>query len=260
MIKVAMLGMGRMGHEIVGLISQERDIKLVAAIDKRGAPVIGKETYGIPITSSDKLSETLYKSDPDIVVDFTNAGACLENSKIICENEVNLVIGTTGFSEGQMNKLKAKIEKNKIGAVISPNFSIGVNVFWELIREAVKSLPDCDIEIIEKHHRFKKDSPSGTAKRAAEIIAGELGRNFEDIAIYGRKGRHERKEGEIGIHAIRAGDIVGEHLVLFGTLGERIEIAHRASSREAFARGVIRAIKFIAGKKGIYGMGDVLGL
>ena len=140
--------------------------------------------------------------------------------------------------------------------------SIGVNVFWKLIREATGLLDgkDYDIEIIEMHHRFKKDAPSGTALRAADVISEELGKNLNDLAVYGRKGISERSKKEIGIHAVRAGDIVGEHTVLFGNLGERIEITHRAHSRLAFANGALEAVKFVHRKKGIYDMGDVLGL
>jgi len=265
--RIAILGAGRMGREIIKKAIEE-GIEVIAVIDKDDSEFIGKdagqlsgiEGIGVEVEGSSKLANILDKKNPDVVIDFTNAEACIGNSKIVCGKGINMVIGTTGFTESQMNELRSCIEKSGIGAVISPNMSVGVNVFWNLIREATKKLNDYDIEIIELHHRFKKDSPSGTALKTAEIIARELNRDLSDVGVYGRKGIKERTREEIGIHAIRAGDIVGEHTVLYSTIGERIEIKHAAHSRMAFVNGVIRAVEFIKDKTGLYGMDDVLGL
>ncbi|MBU4201649.1 MAG: 4-hydroxy-tetrahydrodipicolinate reductase [Candidatus Altiarchaeota archaeon] len=266
-IKIAMLGMGRMGREIVRNAAAE-GMQVVAAVDSDDSPSVGQDAgtlagispLGVTVTGASSLAETLYNSKPDVVVDFSSPEACVKNSAVVCEKKINMVIGTTGLSDEQLAGLKQNIEGSDIGAVISPNMSVGVNVFWELVREATGLLKDYDIEITEAHHRFKKDAPSGTAKKTAEIIAEELNESLSDSAVYGREGIKERQPGEIGIHAIRAGDIVGEHTVLFGTLGERVEITHRAHSRGAFSSGVIRAAEFIDGKKGIFSMADVLGL
>lgn len=266
-IKIAMLGMGRMGREIVRNAAAE-GMQVVAAVDSDDSPSIGQDAgtlagispLGVNVAGAGNLMDILDRATPDVVVDFSGPEACVKNSAIICENKINMVVGTTGFSDEQMGELTKNIENAGIGAVISPNMSVGVNVFWELVREATGLLKDYDIEITEAHHRFKKDAPSGTAKKTAEIIAEELNESLSDSAVYGREGIKERQPGEIGIHAIRAGDIVGEHTVLFGTLGERVEITHRAHSRGAFSSGVIRAAEFIDGKKGIFSMADVLGL
>ncbi len=267
MIKIAMLGVGRMGKGIIKEAKKE-GFDVVAAIDSPENQIIGRDAglmsqidaLGVEVSSAADLEDTLKKTKPQVVIDFTNAEACFWNSKVICRDGINMVIGTTGFSGKQLEEMRKDIERYDVGAVISPNMSVGVNVFWEIISEATKLLRDYDIEITEAHHRFKKDAPSGTALKTAQIITEELGKSMDDALVYGRKGKHEREEGEIGIHAIRAGDIVGEHTVLFGTLGERVEITHKAHSRDAFVKGVIKAVHFINGKKGIYSMKDVLGI
>jgi 4-hydroxy-tetrahydrodipicolinate reductase len=150
-----------------------------------------------------------------------------------------------------------------MACVISPNMSVGVNVLFKVLREVARTLgDDYDVEIVEAHHHFKKDAPSGTALRMAQVVAEALGRDLEQVGVYGRKGIvGERPKAEIGVHTVRAGDIVGEHTVLFGGMGERIEIGHRAHSRDNFARGALRAARFVAqAPKGLYDMADVLGL
>ncbi|RLI94516.1 MAG: 4-hydroxy-tetrahydrodipicolinate reductase [Candidatus Altiarchaeales archaeon] len=269
MTSIVMLGFGRMGREIVRRAIDE-NIDVLAVIERDDSEFIGRDLSGVlgikdidvEIFGSSNLSNVLKEKKPDVAVDFTNPEACVENSRIICDYGINLVIGTTGFSNAQMSELRSYIEKSNIGAVISPNMSIGVNVFWDIVGELTEKLSkhDYDIEIIEMHHRFKRDAPSGTAMETAKVIARKLNKELEEISIYGRKGLRERTGDEIGIHAIRAGDIVGEHTVLYGTIGERIEIRHVAHSRMAFVNGVIMAIEFIKDKRGIYGMDDVLGL
>ena len=256
-----------MGKLIIKMLF-EAGHDVVAVVDAMGAPCIGKDAHtlagleekGVTVSMSRELAKTLAEAMPDVIVDFSIADACCENAVVAASAGVNLVIGTTGISDEQMKILEDGIESNNIGAVISPNMSVGVNAFWEIVRKAAAMLPDYDIEIVEAHHRFKKDAPSGTALKTADVICEALGKSLSDVAVYGRQGECPRKEGEIGIHAIRAGDIVGEHTVLFSTLGERVEVTHKAHTREAFVSGVVRAVEFIDGKTGLYSMKDVLNL
>ncbi|MBM3309688.1 MAG: 4-hydroxy-tetrahydrodipicolinate reductase [Candidatus Altiarchaeales archaeon] len=266
MIKVALIGVGRTGSLVAKSII-ERKMQIVAAFAAQGDPQVGQDVgilaglqkIGVNVSSAADLAKILDSSKPDVVVDFTVANAFMQNLGLLAGKKLNLVVGTTGFSEQQLNEIKDVVKKKDIGVVLSPNMSVGVNVFWQLCREAARNLKGYNIEIIDKHHKFKKDSPSGTALKAAQIIAEAQGlsqRNF----VYGRQGQSLRNEGDIGIHAIRAGNIVGEHTVIFASLNERIEITHIAQSREAFAEGVPKAIEYIREKKGFYGMDDVLGL
>jgi 4-hydroxy-tetrahydrodipicolinate reductase len=267
MIKIAIIGFGRMGREILAECLKEK-LPVVAVVDSPESPLIGKdagvvgsgEPLGVLVSSSSDLGKTLEKAKPDVAIDFTSPEACVKNSAIVASKGINMVIGTTGLSEKEIAQVKESAKKNKTGIVLSPNMSIGVNVFWKIVEKAAELLPDYDIEIIEKHHRFKKDAPSGTALKTAKVIEDALKRSLDADAVYGRKGLSERKKNEIGIHAVRAGDIVGEHTALFGTLGERVEITHVAHSRATLARGAITAAKYINGKRGFYGMSEVLGL
>ncbi len=267
MIKIALIGFGRMGREILKQ-SVVDGLKVVCVVDAPGSALIGKdagslagiEPIGVLVTGSEGLSKDLDRCKPDVVMDFSSPQASMKNSKTAAEKGLALVIGTTGFTDKETAALKELVKKNGVGAVVSPNMSIGVNVFWKLVERAASMLPDYDIEIIEKHHRFKKDAPSGTALKTAEVIEKCLDRQLGTDAVYGRSGLAERKKNEIGIHAIRAGDIVGEHTVLYGTLGERIEITHTAQSRASLAKGAVEAAKYVEGRKGFYDMEDVLGL
>lgn len=267
MIKIAIIGFGRMGREILEECLKEK-LAVVAVVDADDSPLIGKdagtlcggEPLGIKVSPSKDLAKTLDKAKPDVAIDFTTPTACAKNTQIVMSHGTNLVIGTTGLSEKDISQIKESAKKNNVGVVLSPNMSRGVNVFWKIVEKAAAMLHDYDIEIIEKHHRFKKDAPSGTALKTAKVIEEVLGRNLESDAVYGRKGLAERKKCEIGIHAVRAGDIVGEHTVLFGTLGERVEITHCAHSRAVLSRGAVTAAKYVHGKRGFYGMDDVLGL
>ena len=267
MIKIAIIGFGRMGREILTECLKEK-LSVVAVVDSPDSPLIGKdagvigigEALGVLVSSSSELGKTMDKAKPHVAIDFTSAAACVKNSAVIMGKGVNMVIGTTGLSEKEIAQIKDSARKNKTGVVLSPNMSIGVNVFWKIVEKAAEMLQDYDIEIVEKHHRFKKDAPSGTALKTAQIIEGALKRSLDTDAVYGRKGLSERKKNEIGIHAVRAGDIVGEHTVLFGTIGERVEITHVAHSRGTLTKGAITAAKYVNGKKGFYGMSDVLGL
>ncbi len=259
MVRVAVAGAaGRMGRLIVQNVVQDEELKLVQAFDLReigrdAGELAGMGRIGVPITDAKEMEEKL---DADVLVDFTTAEGAVENIRIASQKGVKLVVGTTGFTEEHWKRIE-EFCKN-VPAVISPNFSVGVNIFWKLVEFAVQFLKDYDIEILEMHHRFKKDAPSGTALKAAEIIKKYLG---DKKLVFGREGVCPRGD-EIGVFAIRGGDIVGEHTVFFIGMGERIEITHRALSRQAFASGAIKAVKWIAkvDKPGIYGMNDVLGL
>ena len=259
-IKVAIAGArGRMGSQVVRGVLENDKMKLVAGFDPTG---VGEELApGIKISSPAEMENVLKVVKPDVFVDFTNAAAAVENVKIASRNKVKLVVGTTGFSAEQFKELENVIKDN-VPAIISPNFSIGVNVFWKLIAEAARLLQryQYHVEIIEMHHSHKKDAPSGTALKAAEIISNHFTGGKKKF-VYGRHGiTGERTGDEIGIHAVRAGDIVGDHTVLYAGRGERLEIIHRAHSREAFAQGALKAIEWISGKErsGIYSMDEMM--
>ena len=249
MIQVAVSGAcGRMGSLIIQNVLSEDDMEFVAAFDVVNQ---GTEIEGVKISDPENMVKVLKDLKPDVLIDFTLADSSFENVKKAAESGVNLVVGTTGFSDEQRDIMAKAIEDN-VAAVISPNFSIGVNVLWEMIKEASSYLEGYDIEILEAHHRHKKDAPSGTAIHAAKL----LGNKF----VHGRSGICPRGD-EIGIHSIRGGDIVADITVLFAGDGERFEIAHQAHSRQAFASGAILAAKWvISAKKGIHSMGEVLGL
>ncbi len=263
MIKIAVTGAcGRMGGLIIENILKSRDLKLVCALDvtnigKDIGEVMRTGKLNVPVDDANKIDAALDRSKPDVLIDFTIAGAAVKNVIASAGKKVNLVVGTTGFTPEQKALMEKAIKENGVAAVISPNFSIGVNVFWGLLAEAAKRLSDYDIEIIEAHHNQKKDAPSGTAVKAAEVISKTLGGKE---LVYGRHGLSPRKQ-EIGIHAVRGGDIVGDHTVLFAGDGERIEIKHQAHSRQAFARGAVTAAAWVSSAKpGIYEMKDVLGI
>ncbi len=261
MIKIAVTGAsGRMGGLIIENVMKSADMKLVSAIDvaNKGKD-IGEVMRGgkLNVLIEDDINASLDRSKPDVLIDFTVAPAAVKNVIASAQKKVNLVVGTTGFTQEQRTLMENAIRKNNVAAVISPNFSIGVNVFWGLLAEAAKRLEDYDIEIIEAHHNQKKDAPSGTAMKAAEIISKTLGGKE---LVYGRHGTAERRK-EIGIHAVRGGDIVGDHTVLFAGDGERVEIKHQAHSRQAFAKGAIKAAMWVSdAQPGVYEMRDVLGL
>jgi 4-hydroxy-tetrahydrodipicolinate reductase len=272
MIKVAVTGAcGRMGSGIIRTILEQDDMAVVAAIEVPNSPFIGKDigehlglgTTGVKVSSSDDLEETLEESSAEALVDFTIAFAAVETAKKTSDCGVNLVVGTTGISNEQLDEIREYVTKNNIKAVISPNMAIGVNVFFKILKDLAPLLEDYDIEIIEAHHKHKKDAPSGTAVKAFKILAEATNRDTEEVGIYGREGLvGERTQKEIGIHAVRGGDIVGDHTVMFAGDGERIEIVHRANTRQAFINGVIKSLRFLpnATSGEISDMNDVLGI
>ncbi|VVB72859.1 4-hydroxy-tetrahydrodipicolinate reductase [uncultured archaeon] len=253
MTRIAVTGaLGRMGTLIIQEAARAKDVQLVAGFDVTGAgkPLLG----GIPVTDARLLGDTLKEIKPDVLIDFTIAKAAVENVCLAAALGIDLVVGTTGFSADQQTRMRSAIEGH-VAAVISPNFSMGINVFWKLVVQEAASLKDYDIEIIEAHHNQKKDAPSGTALATVEVIKKALG---EKDVVFGREGLAPRGK-EIGVHAVRGGDIVGDHIVLLAGTGERLEIKHQAHSRTAFASGAVRAAQWVKGRSpGIYSMADVL--
>ena len=263
-IKAIVVGAaGKVGARIIHVIKETPSIELYRAIERSDHPFIGKdigEMIGlgnIGVT----LEGELKKAGGDVIINFTNPQSSLESLQFAKDNGLAIVIGTTGLSSVQKERVD-ELSKG-VRCVMAPNLSMGMNVMFRIVQEIAHVLgPEYDVEILEAHHRLKKDSPSGTAVRLGELIAKALGRDLEQVGVYGRKGMvGERTKEEIGMQVIRAGDIVGEHTVLFGGIGERLEVTHRAHSRDNFARGAIRAALWIVNQpNGLYDMQDVLGL
>jgi 4-hydroxy-tetrahydrodipicolinate reductase len=266
MVKVVVTGAGgRMGGRIISLISAMEDVKVTGAVEVAGHPIIGRDVgQGLGLGKTgllvcDKLVNCIDQAD--VVIDFTNHEASLNYLKIAGERNRAIVIGSTGFTLDEMNKVKDLAANTR--CVLSPNMSVGVNVMLKVLEDCAGIFgDDYDVEIIESHHHLKKDAPSGTAMKMAQVIADKLERDLGKVAVYTRKGLiGERTKKEIGIQTVRAGDIVGEHTVIFGGIGERLEFIHRAHSRDNFAKGAIRAAQWIVNQNnGLYDMQDVLGL
>ncbi|GAH62670.1 unnamed protein product [marine sediment metagenome] len=249
MIKIVLCGgCGRMASKVAQLIYQDDKLKLTGIVESPTHPDTGKDwgaTAGqgkTGIMVVDNLESIIQKADQ--IVEFTNPKVSLQHLEIAAKYKKTMIIGTTGFSGEEMEKMKS-LSQN-IPFLFSPNMSLGVNLLFKLAAETAAALSDdYDVEIVEAHHRFKKDAPSGTAKKLAQEIAKAKGVNLDEVAI--------------GIHSIRSGDITGEHTVMFTALGERIELTHKAHNRDTFAYGTIQAIKFMEGKPaGFYEMKDVL--
>jgi 4-hydroxy-tetrahydrodipicolinate reductase len=266
MINTIVIGVGgRMGKTITQMVIEDKELNLVGATEIKSSPLIGKsikEGTGIDIENI-KITHDLESiiDECDVIIDFAQPESSLVTLKLAVEYKKGVVIGTTGFTKEQDNEAKKLALRTR--TVMAPNMSVGVNLIFKVIKDITKIIGnDYDIEIIEAHHRVKKDSPSGTALNIARIIADELNRDLSKVAVHERKGIiGKRSKEEIGIQVIRAGDIVGEHTILFGGIGERIEITHKATSRENFAKGAIKAVHFIVNKKnGLYNMEDVLGI
>ncbi len=266
MIRLIVAGAaGKMGGRITALINDYPDLKLVGAFERKGHESVGKdvgEVVGIGkmnILIHDDPNKII--DDSDVLISFTSPEASLEHLSIASKRNKAAVIGTTGFTKEGLQAIKDMSQS--IPVVLAPNMSVGVNLLFKILADVARVLgDDFDIEIIESHHRLKKDAPSGTAIKMAQVIAESVNRNLDEVAVYARKGMiGERTKKEIGIQTVRAGDIVGEHTILFGGLGERIEITHKASSRDTFARGALKAAMWINNKPaGLYDMMDVLGL
>jgi 4-hydroxy-tetrahydrodipicolinate reductase len=256
---------GRMGTRLVALVSQERDLRLVAAIEAPGHPAVSRdagETAGVGRLDVPIGDEPERALGPDrILIEFSVPAATMAHLRLLAQRGGSAVIGTTGLSADERREVEELARRVPI--VLSPNMSVAVNVAFRILADMAKMLgDDYDVEITEIHHRFKKDAPSGTALRMAEVVAQALGRDLGKTAVYGRHGvPGERTRSEIGVMSLRSGDVVGEHTVSFGALGERLELTHRAHSRDNYARGALRAARFVAGARpGLYSMHDVLGL
>jgi len=265
MSKIIMAGAaGKMGAIIIRLISKEKDLILTGALESESFSGLGKDIG--EVIGSGKMGVTvvsdLTKIAPacDVIIDFTSPEATLKNLALAVKFKKAIIIGTTGI-EAEGKKQIAEAAKS-IPVVFAPSMSAGVNLLFKLVKEAAAVLRDYDAEIVETHHRFKKDAPSGTALRLGESIAEGRAVDFKKNTVFGREGlTGERRKDEIAIHAVRSGDVAGEHVVSFGTIGERIELVHRASSREAYGRGALLAVRYIAkAKPGLYDMQDVLGI
>ncbi len=256
---------GRMGKTLIEAVQQSPGAGLTAAIDRPDSTLVGADAgelaalgrIGVPLSGD--LAKVV--DEFDVLIDFTHPSVTLKNLEVCRQAGKAMVIGTTGFTAGD-KALLAEAAK-QIPIVFAANFSVGVNLCLKLLDTAARVLGDeVDVEIIEAHHRHKVDAPSGTALRMGEVVAEALGRDLSKVAVYGREGQTGAREREtIGFATVRAGDVVGDHTVLFAADGERVEITHKASSRMTFARGAVRAALWLDGQgAGLYDMQDVLGL
>jgi 4-hydroxy-tetrahydrodipicolinate reductase len=256
---------GRMGSRVAQILVESEGIELAGGFEFSRHPLVGKDlAQAIGSSPTGKMIGGRIEDvleDADVIIDFTNAVSSLEHLKAASSRGIPMVIGSTGFAKDQLDE--ARKLAGAVSCVISPNMSVGVNILFKMVADAARLLGDgFDVEIVEAHHRFKKDAPSGTAIKLAQTIASALDRDLGKVGVYERHGMiGERTGPEIGIQTVRGGDIVGEHTVIFASLGERIEIIHRAHSRDNFARGAVRAAKWVIGRpSGLYDMGDVLGI
>jgi len=266
MIRVAVIGAaGRMGKTNIEAITQAEDVVLGAAIVEADSSLIGADAG--ELAGVGKLNVSLVgsllaaKDDFDVLIDFTSPQTTLANLAFCAEHGKKIVIGTTGLNDTEKAELESYADR--VAIMFAPNMSVGVNVCLKLLEMAASVLgDDYDVEVIETHHRHKVDAPSGTALRMGEAVADALGRDLKECAVYGREGQTgARTQKEIGFETIRAGDVVGDHTVLFANEGERIEITHKASSRMTFAKGAVRACGWLAEREvGLFDMQDVLAL
>jgi len=264
-VRVAVAGAsGRMGRMLIEALRATDDCVLAGALDVAASPGIGSDATaflghasGVAITSDLRVG----LQNADVLIDFTRPEGTLAHLAVCAELGVKMVIGTTGFSDEQKAEIAALAQRTAV--VMAPNMSVGVNVTLKLLEMAAKAMATgYDIEIIEAHHRHKVDAPSGTALKMGEVIAEAMGRDLKECAVYAREGiTGERDPSSIGFAAIRGGDIVGDHTVLFAGIGERIEITHKSSSRTTYAQGSLRAVRYLAAPKtGLHDMFDVLNL
>ncbi|ALM51063.1 4-hydroxy-tetrahydrodipicolinate reductase [Halomonas huangheensis] len=265
--RIAIVGAaGRMGRVLIAAVNQDAESELAAATVRPGSSLAGAdlgELAGVGrlgIAAVDSLEAVV--DDIDVLIDFTTPQLTLSNLAFCAEHGKAIVIGTTGLSDAELDELDSY--RDQVPMVFAPNMSVGVNLTLKLLEIAARTLGDegYDIEVIEAHHRHKVDAPSGTALRMGEVVAAAVDRNLKEHGVFERVGQcGPRDAKEIGFATVRAGDIVGEHTVMFATEGERIEVTHKASSRMTFARGAVRAARWVSGRSaGRYGMDDVLGL
>ncbi|MGM0694604.1 MAG: 4-hydroxy-tetrahydrodipicolinate reductase [Pseudomonadota bacterium] len=267
MTRIAIVGVaGRMGRTLVNAVQQDAGATLAGGIVEPGSSLVGAdigELAGLGklgVAAVDALDDLA--ADVEVLIDFTAPQVTLANLAFCAEHGKRIVIGTTGLNDEELAELDAF--RDRVPMVFAPNMSVGVNLTLKLLETAAKALGDegYDIEVIEAHHRHKVDAPSGTALKMGEVVADSLGRTLKEHGVFAREGQcGPRSDKEIGFATVRAGDIVGEHTVMFATEGERIEITHKASSRMTFAKGAVRAARWVTGQaSGRYSMQDVLGL
>ncbi|MHB8764180.1 MAG: 4-hydroxy-tetrahydrodipicolinate reductase [Deferrisomatales bacterium] len=266
MIRAVVTGAaGRMGGQLVRLVQEAEGLTLAGAVERPGHPALGRDAgevagigaVGVAVTAS--LEGCL--TGADVVIDFTGAAPSMVHLDAVCRAGKALVIGSTGFTGEQKDEIRRRAAEARV--FLTPNMSVGVSVLLKVVADTARLLGDgYDVEIVETHHRFKKDAPSGTALALGESVARALGRDLAVHGVHGREGLvGERTPLEIGFHAVRAGDVVGDHTVVFGGLGERVELTHKATSRETFAQGALRAARWLPRQPaGLYDMLDVLGL
>ena len=256
---------GRMGQRLAHLITESDDLQLAGGTEREGHEVIGRDVgaaVGLPdlgIDVAPRLSDVIDRAD--VVVAFTAPEATLQDASVCARSGTAMVVGTTGLSEVQVAEFKETVAE--IACVFAPNFSTAMNVLFELVERAARILgEDYDVEVVETHHRYKVDAPSGSALRLAERVAAGHEKKAADVLVHGRQGEvGARTRGEIGMHALRLGDVAGDHSVFYGAPGEFLELRHYATSRDSFALGALRAVRFAAkAKPGLYDMGDVLGI
>jgi 4-hydroxy-tetrahydrodipicolinate reductase len=255
--------MGRMGKAVFSCLAENgHGLTLSGAVEAAGHPLLG-QAVGFGAGAGVVLSEDFDAAiaGAEVAIDFTTPDSSVRHAESCAAAGKAIVIGSTGLGAEHLRRIRAAA--GSAAVVQSPNMSVGVNLMFRVAADVARVLgEEFDVEIVETHHRFKKDAPSGTAVKLADAVASALGRKMEDVGVYGRRGMvGERPRKEIGVFAVRSGDVVGDHTVVFGGIGERLEITHRAHSRETFARGAVRAAAWLLGRPaGLYDMGDVLGV
>jgi len=259
MVKLIVAGAcGRMGSRIIALAEQAKGVSVAAAFEHPDHPKIGEEVA--PDVQLKGMLDPLLESG-DVLIDFTEHTATLNHLRLVAKHGKSAVVGTTGFTPEELNEIREL--SSACSMVLAPNMSVGVNLMFKIARDMARILDESyDIEVVEAHHRLKKDAPSGTAVKLAEILADARGSKLQEVGVFARHGHiGQRSDSEIGVQTIRAGDIVGEHTVLFAGPGERLELTHRAHSRDNFARGAITAAQWVVNQpNGLYDMQSVLGL
>jgi 4-hydroxy-tetrahydrodipicolinate reductase len=268
-VRVALFGIGRMGQVAARNLLKDHSVKLVLVVSRSGGDKAGKDLgnileipdTGLTVKSSDQLIPSLTAARPDIVIDFTTPEAGLINLKAAAKHGASLIVGTTGYTKFQAEALRSIANMYNVSLVMAPNLSIGINMLIDSAKKMATVLTGFDIEVIEEHHRYKKDAPSGTAIRLAKLIAEGVGINPEKGLIFGRHGNKSGKGREIAIHAIRGGGTIGVHKIVFVSDNERLEIKHESINRNAFTDCLLKVIKYVHTQpQGVYSVEEILGL
>lgn len=268
-IRVALIGPGRMGQVVARNFLTNPLIRLVAVLTRPGSDkagrdlgeILGLPATGITVQSSEALSEVMHAAHPEMVVDFSTPEAGMRNLKTAAKHGAHLIVGTTGFTRLQLDALRSMAEMYRVSLVVAPNLSIGINVLMHAAKKMAEILSGFDVEIVEEHHRYKKDAPSGTAVRLAQAVGRVLGMSGEKGLVFGRHGNKKREPGEIAIHAVRGGGTVGIHKIIFISDNERLELVHQSINRNAFTDCLERIILYVhRHPPGVYTVEEILGL